>query len=132
MKSADPVREFLVRRGCAEHVVEGGLERLVANWERCVADIGRGYYGYLDNYLNDLDGRQILHELGAAILLPGPMMRRLVKADEEFVRLTLPVAGCLWGEKIREKFRWSASSNPWYFREPREPGPDLRKDLAER
>jgi hypothetical protein len=132
MSAPELVREFLVRRGCATHVVEGGVEGLVAGWERCVAEIEIGYHGGLHEYLNDLDGRQILHELSAKLPLHGLMMRRLVQADEQFVRLTLPGKRCLWGEAAQKQHAWTASANAWYFREPREPGLELRDDLASR
>src|SRR6266850_3516824 len=70
----DPVRSFLRQRGCPEEVVAAGLEGLIDEWERVVEQVSRIYPLGLDDYLNDLDGRQLLQEsLG---LLAGPASER--------------------------------------------------------
>ena len=56
------VHVFLLSRGCPDDVVEMGLEGLLLEWERAVAQVESGYPLGLDDYLNDLDGRQLLEE----------------------------------------------------------------------
>src|SRR5512141_3479389 len=56
----DPVREYLRQSGAPYSVVVQGLRGLVENWERVVALVLEGYNLTLDDYLNDMDGRQLL------------------------------------------------------------------------
>ena len=63
MKEKDPVGEFLRNRGCPEHVVRGGLRGLVESWEEVVRSVEEGYSLGLDDYLNDMDGRQLIEEV---------------------------------------------------------------------
>ena len=39
----DPIRRFLRARGVADHVVDGGLDGLVADWEHTAERVERGY-----------------------------------------------------------------------------------------
>jgi hypothetical protein len=56
----DPVREYLRRSGAPYSVVARGLRGLVENWERVVTQVVEGYNLSLDDYLNDMDTRQLL------------------------------------------------------------------------
>ncbi len=60
---SDPVREYLKQKGYAQHVIEGGLQHLVSNWELVVNEIAQGYRSYEEEYLNDMDGRRIIEEV---------------------------------------------------------------------
>ena len=62
MNSNDPVREFLRERGSSPNLIDGGLAGLVESWEAVVSAVEEGYTLGLDDYLNDLDGRQLLEE----------------------------------------------------------------------
>ena len=62
MRADNAVHEFLLSRGCPDDVVQMGLEGLLGEWERAVAQVESGYPLGLDDYLNDLDGRQLLEE----------------------------------------------------------------------
>jgi hypothetical protein len=80
--SDDPIRHLLRARGVAEHIVAGGIEGLMAAWEQTAAAIEAGYSLTLDDYLNDLDARQILEIVLRAIPDPdGPLLNRLRAAD---------------------------------------------------
>ena len=127
----DPVRAWLAARGCGEHVVAGGLEGLVDTWGRVVGEVARGYPLTLDDYLNDLDARDLLDR---AIALASDVQRdglaeRLAAIDQRFRALTKPSA-CLWGEEVAADEAWTAEREWWYFAKPKHPGPDLAEDLA--
>lgn len=127
----DSVREFLKRRGSAEHVVRGGVPGLVENWERVVESVTRGYNLGLDDYLNDMDGRQLLDEalkLGEA---EQAYIERVRRADESMRHLVRPIGRSLWGEKNAKEHGWSAEKNWWYFAVPVNAGPELTDDLKE-
>jgi len=116
----DPVRDYLRERGCGKHVVEGGLEGLVENWEKTVRSVEDGYSLTLDDYLNDLDGRQLIAE---ALAVAGDQQcaainARLDRADEKMRNLTEPTEVCLWGEDVAEEEGWTPEENWWYFARP--------------
>lgn len=130
----ESVRDFLRRRGAPDVVVEHGLMGLVEQWERAVEDIARGYPLGLDDYLNDLDGRQLLHEaLGAASDVDRARVRdRLAAADARARARAVIRDRCVWGEEVARYHDWNRERNWWYFAIPREPGRDLAEELEGR
>jgi len=116
----DPVREFLRKHGAAQHVIDGGLAGLLEKWERVVEEVKRGYTLGLDDYLNDMDGRQILEE--ALVHAPDAermtCVERLGKADSAVKPLLNPTSGCLWGESVAGEEGWTPEKNWWYFSKP--------------
>ncbi len=131
MNESDAIRRFLSERGCPDDVVEAGLEGLVSAWEHAVDQVASGYPLGLDDYLNDLDGRQLLDE--ALALAPwtanAALRQRVGEADARMRSLVVPAPGCLWGETVAEAEGWTANHEWWYFSLPRSPGPVLREDL---
>ena len=131
MNDSDEVQRFLLERGCPDEVVVAGLEGLVGEWEQAVNQVEAGYSLGLDDYLNDLDGRQLLEE---ALVLAPPEDRetaraRIRAADTRMKSLVLSTAECLWGEAVAESEGWTPERNWWYFGLPRSPGPLLKEDL---
>ncbi len=127
----DPVRDYLRRSGAPYSVVAQGLRGLVENWERVVGQVVGGYALGLDDYLNDMDGRQLLQN--ALDLAPDEVreafLPRVREADAR-VRVALTPAGrCLWGNIVAEDEQWIEEVNWWYFEKPRHPGPRLRQEL---
>jgi len=129
----DPVRDFLRERGCGEHVIEGGLEGLVESWEKTVREVEEGYSLTLDDYLNDLDARQLIAEaLGVARDDQRAMINaRLTRADDKMRSLTEPTEVCLWGDEIAQEERWTADENWWYFARPIKAGSELLAEIDE-
>lgn len=130
----DPVRELLERRGCPDHVIEAGLEGLLDQWEHTVDDVEDVYPLGLDDYLNDLDGRQLLSD---ALEIVSERERavalaRVEKADQRMKALVVPAGRCLWGVDMAEQHDWTPMRNWWYFTQPRELGAELREDLETR
>ena len=128
----DPVREFLKQRGAAEHVVEGGLAGLVQTWESVVESVKRGYNFGLDDYLNDMDARQLLDEALAVAPSEQVYIDRVRRADEAMRRLVKPIGRSLWAEENTADRGWTAAKNWWYFAVPVNAGPDLSGDLKEK
>jgi hypothetical protein len=127
----ETVREFLRRRGCPDTVVARGLAGLLESWERTVEAVGRGYPYGLDDYLNDLDGRQLIADAwGAASDLERARIEaRLTAADEKLRGLTKLQPRCLWGADVATYHGWSSEANWWYWSVPRLPGEELAADL---
>ena len=133
MVKSDPVSDFLKGRGCPAHVTRGGLKGLVENWEHIVKQVTEGYSLGLDDYLNDMDGRQLLEEaLGIA---PDKEKKkyadRLRQADSKMKKILAPAGQCLWGDEIAEAEGWSARQNWWYFMKPLKAGPDLLAEIED-
>jgi hypothetical protein len=126
----DPVYTYLISRGCAPLVVRRGLDGLLEQWSAIVQAAERGRDESLDEWLNDMDLRDIL---AGALAAAAPRDRRaaagrLDDSDARFLAITTPSA-CLWGEDVARTNRWHAEWQWWYFRRPTTLGPILREDL---
>lgn len=124
------VHTYLVSRGCSPLVIRRGLSGLLEQWSSIVAAVERGRDASLDEWLNDMDLRDIL---AGALAAAGPRERRaaairLDEADERFHAVT-ERCGCLWGDEIALTNSWRPEWQWWYFRRPTIPGPMLREDL---
>ena len=126
----DAVHTYLISRGCSPLVVRRGLSGLLEQWSGIVAAVERGRDASLDEWLNDMDLRDIL---AGALAASPPRDRhaaatRLDDADAQFLSVTEP-GPCLWGEEIAQNNSWRPEWQWWYFRRPSVPGPTLREDL---
>jgi hypothetical protein len=128
--SGDPIRDYLRDRGCPDFVVAGGIEGLVAMWERTVGEVEAGYDATLDEYLNDMDARQIIEDVLSRFPEPqGALIDQIRDVDARIVDVTRPVSTCIWGGGAAPD--WSERENWWYFRVPRAPGPRLATEVAQ-
>ncbi len=126
----DPVHTYLVSRGCAPLVVRRGLAGLLEQWAAVVAQAERGRDASLDEWLNDMDLRDIM---AGALAAAAPRDRRaasarLDDADGRFMAITEP-CDCLWGDAVADTNRWRPEWQWWYFRRPLQPGPLMKEDL---
>jgi hypothetical protein len=129
----DPITAFLRKQGASYAVVANGLRGLVENWERVVGLVESGYPQGLDDYLSDMDGRQLLEnalELASADARNG-VMARVRDADHRILVLLRPAGKCLWGPIAAEDEGWTPERNWWYFQLPKSPGPALLAELDE-
>ena len=122
MTPADAVRAFLRDRGAAEEVVAEGVDGMVARWEQAVREAEHERYPFgIEDWLNELDGRQLIHELAAAVpgaLGPGATAR-LQEADARLHAVTELSSDCLWGDALADRMGWCVSTEWWYWRVPR-------------
>lgn len=132
MTQPDPVRDYLRQRGASYSVIANGLRGLVENWDRVVAEVEAGYDRPLDDYLNDVDGRQLL--ANALELAPDEMRSayaaRIADADKRIRDVTRPSARCLWGQIVADEEGWKPERNWWYFVLPKAPGPKLAAEIV--
>lgn len=128
----DPVQEYLQDHGCGDHIVRGGLIGLVENWERVVEAISDGYNLGLDDYLNDMDVRQLLADTLplASAYQQQQVQLRITKADDQIKALLRPADECLWGDEVADEDGWTRQKNWWYFHFPQNAGKDLREELG--
>ena len=124
------VRHYLEARGCADFIVAGGLDGLLDRWDATAASVERGYDGLLDEYLNDMDLRDILAEaLDAAALPDESPVRQRVDAADARVRAATVACGPIWGPEVAESETMDPAIQWWYFVRPKNPRADLRAEL---
>lgn len=127
----DPIREYLKQKGCPDHIVKGGLEGLIETWEIVVNEVTHGYDLTLDDYLNDMDGRQLIEEVVplATKASHKALIKKLWRLDAIMKTLVEPREHSLWGNNSAQEQGWTREKHWWYFTQPKHPGPDLRAEL---
>ena len=131
--SNDAVRDFLLERGSGLHIIEKGLPGLVEAWEKVVQSVEAGYVLSLDEYLNDLDARQLL-DSALAVASPADLQKyedRIQRADDQMKSLTTRAAVCLWSDEVAEEEGWTPKKNWWYYARPADADPDLLAEIDE-
>jgi hypothetical protein len=117
----DSARQYLSDRAYPRHVIDGGLEFLLSGWERVCESVARGEVQYRDDYLNDMDGRQILAEMRSH--LDAEQVReadvRIAKADAKIRANLVPTKTCIWGDENARKSGFVPGRNWWYYHRPR-------------
>ena len=105
---------------------------LIDQWAEFTADLARGYSFDLDNWLNDVDVRELILEA-----LPmfsreemGDHALKLDAADAAFRAGTRDFKRCIWGHGTQRKEKWTPQKNWWYFRTPRSSNAQLEDELA--
>jgi hypothetical protein len=116
----DAIREYCIQMGYAQHVVEGGLDHLLARWEKTVAEIAAGYCLEFYDFLNDMDGRRILAEVLTVATKEQKQSAelRLKKADRLFLSSTVESSACVWGKANEVQHGYSQEKYWWYYRVP--------------
>lgn len=115
------MRAYCRRRGYGKHVVEGGINYLMRSWERTAANLAAGRRPpTFDEYLNDMDTRQILFEV---IPLATDeewenIQKTLDQADAIVLANTEPSERCIWGEGKAQRDGLKSDTHWWYFRTP--------------
>ena len=111
-------QDWLRDRGCPEHVVRLGTEGRVQAWELTARELAEGWDLDFDDYLNDLDDRQIISEMEREGLLDDAELKRVHLADHSFQGSTQIVEECVWGVANAKDKGWSKDVNWWYWRKP--------------
>jgi hypothetical protein len=111
--------------------VNGGLPTLVEDWEKTIRSVAAGYPMTLDDYLNDLDARQLIADVWiiARDDQRAGVAARLSRADEMMRHATRPVPVCLWGRGVAEEEGWTPTENWWYFARPVHAVPELLEEI---
>jgi len=111
----------------------GDLQDLIDQWAVFATDLERKGYNFdLDNWLNDVDVRELILEA-----LPmfsreemGDHALKLDEADRAFMASTRAFKRCVWGHGTARKERWTPQKNWWYFRTPARSNAQLEDELA--
>ncbi|TAJ95631.1 MAG: hypothetical protein EPO10_02870 [Reyranella sp.] len=109
------------------------LQDLIDQWAGFAQDLERQDYSFdLDNWLNDVDVRELILEA-----LPmfsreemGDHALKLDAADRIFMAATRDFKRCVWGHGTARKENWTPQKNWWYFRTPARSNAQLEDELA--
>jgi hypothetical protein len=133
MKTPARVETYLRKRGSPDWVIQAGLEGLVERWEETASSMERGYRLGLDDFLNDMDVRQLVAD--CLPLAPGRerknMKKRVILADTLIKKSLKPAASCIWGRTEAKRQGWTARRNWWYYRLPCRTGPEFVAPLEQ-
>ncbi len=108
------------------------VQELIDQWADFTTDLAKGYSFDLDNWLNDVDVRELILEA-----LPmfsreemGDHALKLDEADRTFMAATRDFKRCVWGSGTARKEHWTGQKNWWYFRTPARSNAQLEDELA--
>jgi hypothetical protein len=111
----------------------GEFRELIDQWSSFTGDLQRKGYDFdLDNWLNDVDVRELIEE-GLPMFSReeiGDHALKLDAADQAFRESTRDFKKCVWGHGIARKEKWTAAKNWWYFRTPSRSNGQLEDELA--
>ena len=117
----DPIRHHLEQREVGPHVVEGGLDYLVSGWNDTASRAAAGNQWVWEEWVNDLDGREILQDLLDNVPESRTALEAVQRADERFTASTTPTDERQWGEENAARHGWTRDTNWWYWRKPPTP-----------
>ncbi len=120
MSEYDGLRTWLVARGCPEHVVAGGLDGRIADWDRTAQALARGASMSMEEWLDHADVRQILWELLHSFPEEFDVERdaQMLSADELVREHSHVVDACIWGDETARGEEWDPDVEWWYWRRP--------------
>lgn len=127
----DPVRAYLRESGCGPHIIEGGLPGLIEQWQTITQSVENGYELGLDDYLNDMDTRQLIEE-SLEVATPEQHMEaadELARLDQLMLSAVEATDGCLWGAEVAEEEGWNVNQNWWYFSRPTRGNEELDAEI---
>ena len=109
------------------------LSSLLDTWEAFASSLAGGYDFGLDDYLNDLDVRQLIEQalLSAREPVDERLRKRLETADELVLAATERTHTCLWGSHNAAERGWQSDQNWWYFAMPRERSAEFDDDVEQ-
>jgi hypothetical protein len=108
------------------------LEGLLGYWESLVQAVEEGYDLTFEDYVNDMDLRDVLQGVLEVASLDERRKaeQRLTGLDKRFRDLTVECPPIV-GEKAAREDGHDPTEDWWYFRRPKKPAPDFEEELRE-
>ncbi len=123
----DPVRALLLARSCPARMVVDGFPGLITRWTEIVNQIETGYGASLDEYINDMDLRDLVSTASQLGGVSGTELEALHLVDARYLEET-EACPCIWGPDVEAEDGLS-SEDWWYYRRPRELTDTLRDEM---
>jgi hypothetical protein len=117
----EPVRARLVERRVGPHVVEGGLDYLVGEWTRIAAAVERRETWLWEEWVNDLDTRDILDDVLVNVPEAAGARPSVEAVDERFRAAAVATEACAWGDEVAQREGWTREREWWYWTAPPTP-----------
>ena len=115
----DSIRSHLTRREAGQHVIDGGLAYLVESWNRIANQVEAGDEVWMsEEWLNDLDTRELLHDLLENVPEAQRAAPEIEAADARFRGSAVATESCAWGERIARDEGWTRETHWWYWTDP--------------
>lgn len=117
------IKKYLGPINYTKHIVSGNLNQLVKNW-RHTTEIELQNPNYLiEEYLNDLDGRnliaKILLQFNGHLAPIDDLIQEIEEIDRKFIKQTISTP-CIWGHRNEIKHHWNEKDQWWYYRLPKQ------------
>lgn len=126
------IETILLKLNLAEHVVNGGILRLINNWINTVRECKKGYDLTIEDYINDLDGRYIIEEVMNSLTdsnLKKKIKLAINQADIDFKQILIETNKCVLGSAVANQF--PKEKYWWYWGIINNARGELLKDLKD-
>jgi len=132
MPPSDPTQSYLRSRKSPPDIIAGGLPGLIDRWAYTVSQITTCYPLTFDDYLNDMDIRQLIEETlpHATIRAHKQATSKLYTLDTQAQLHLTPTKTCLWGTQTAIKNNWTPEHHWWYYNRPTATTSEFLKDFA--
>jgi hypothetical protein len=118
----DPIRDYLIRRRVSPDVIEGGIDYLVQRWDKLASTLEGGSTAWdEDEWLNELDVREILHGLLESVPEAATAWPEVSAIDARFMSAAVETDECTWGRRVAQRHGWTREVHWWYWRKPATP-----------
>jgi hypothetical protein len=116
LNTPEAVHQFFKNQRYSKKVIEGGLDYALATWRDNVDRIARGKLRSFDDYLNDMDMRELLYEAFGLMseTEKKPIMDEVAALDQKLLAATIEVPQCIWGLGAG----YDRMTEWWYYRLP--------------
>jgi hypothetical protein len=102
-------------------VVAGGLDYLLDRWEQITARVERHATWLWEEWVDDLDVREILEDVLAHVPEAAGARPSVEAVDERFRAAAVATESCAWGDDVAERNGWTREREWWYWTAPATP-----------
>ncbi len=102
------INEILKNRKVADHVIKGGIYKLLKNWKNFVKECEEGYKLTIDDYTNDLCTRDIIQDVldQVDVRLARIIHDEIKEFDDRLKKLLINTEKCVFGDCKDERRFW--------------------------
>jgi hypothetical protein len=86
--------------------------------EKTASRVEKGYDGVWEEWVNDLDGRDILEDVLIHVPEAAGARDRVDAADRRFHEHVRVIEECAWGDPVAARHGWTPGREWWYWTWP--------------